>query len=315
MNWIALLLKRLLPSMRSVRLATYFTLTFGALALVSARAVYADAREIALGVGHELSSLGDVTAGAYRIHINGASMYRASARTTQPLKEVLDRYQAYCAMSPSILGRAMTDVPQALEEHVDIPKGHPLRQGIVREEDERRGMVACFADDGKRLDGLNDRLRAFRETSDLSVFGRFHYVFAKRTDGGDTHVVTLWSEGSLNVSELFPSSGDAPGTDSPMTPRPTKSRRTFSAWADGYPAAVRIYEVASSRDLVEREYDAQLVSKGFTKVKAGEAIAYVGGDGSEIILSLTEQGSRTFATVVEAGASSVARIQSEVTQP
>ncbi|HVJ92871.1 MAG TPA: hypothetical protein VM580_23885, partial [Labilithrix sp.] len=289
MNPFRVLQKCLLPTARTLRVATYSTLVFGLLAGAATRSVHADVREVAFGIGHELGMLEDLTADAYLIRVNGAEIHRSSARTDLAIKEVLDRYQAYCAMSPSVIGRAMTDIPQALEDRVKLPKGDPLRQGIVREEDDRRGMVACFADDGARGGDLGERLRAFRESGDLSVFGRFRYVFVERMDRGGSHVVTLWADGPLNVGQMFPAVGDAPGTDSALVPRPTRSRRTFSASADGFPAAVRIYEVQATRSDVSRELDASFASRGFSKVVTGDALAYLGADGAEVLVSLTER--------------------------
>ena len=45
------LLRALLPSARSLRMAAYAAFAFGALALAAARSVYADVREMGLGVG------------------------------------------------------------------------------------------------------------------------------------------------------------------------------------------------------------------------------------------------------------------------
>ena len=47
---------------------------------------------MALGVGHQLAKLEDLTGGAQLIRVNGAELHRASARTTQPADQVLDRY-------------------------------------------------------------------------------------------------------------------------------------------------------------------------------------------------------------------------------
>ena len=311
------LLRMLLPSMRSIRVIAYATFVFGALALVAARSVHADVREVALGIGHQLSKLEDLTGNAYLLRLNGAEVHRASTYSSQSVKEVLDRYEAYCAESASAIAQAMLDIPEALERQMALPKGSPLRRGIVREEDERRGMVVCFAEEGTRVDGLRERLRAFVESGDLSEFGHFRYAFVEKNESGNTHVVTLWSDGPLNVGQMFPAEGDAPGSDSAMVPRPAASRRTLSASVDGFQAAVRIYEVACSRAEVVRTYDEALSSRGFSKVAGtrGDALAYVRGDGAEVFLSLTESEWRTTVTVVEAGQSSVRNVHVAIGRP
>lgn len=306
------------PSMRTLRVTAYATFVFGLLALLAARSVYADAREIALGVGHQLGTLEDLTGGAYLLHVNGAEIHRSSARTDLSMKEVLDRYQAYCAASPSALGLAMRDIPRALEERVELPKDDPLRTGIVREEDDARGMVACFVDDGaanRGLEGVRERVGEFRRTGDLTAFGKFRYAFVEKRASGGSHVVTLWSDGGLVVGRMFPASGDAPGTDSTLAPRPAGSRRTFAAWAEGYPAGVRIYEAHAPRADVERHYDDVFAKAEFQKVAREGGAAYVGPDGTEVFVALRTAGDRTLATVVEAGRESVRDVRAEWREP
>lgn len=309
------LLRWLLPSMRTLRVTTYAATVFGLLALLAARSVYADAREIALGVGHQLGTLEDLTGGAYLLHVNGAEIHRSSARTQLSVKDVLDRYQAYCASSPSELGLAMQDIPRALEEHVKLPKSHPIRSGIVRDENGRRGMVACFVDEHATGGGLRDRLDAFQRTGDLTAFGKFRYAFAEAREDGGSHVVTLWSDRGLVIDRMFPATGDAPGTDSTLAPRPAGSRRTFAAWAEGYPAGVRIYESRGASANVERHYDAIFEEAGFEKISREGGAAYVGADGTQVFVSLRESGDRTLTTVVETGRGSIREVRAEAREP
>lgn len=312
------LLTGLVPSMRTLRVTTYATFVFVLLALLAARSVYADAREIALGVGHQLGTLEDLTGGAYRLHVNGAEVNRSSAHTALSVKEVLDRYEAYCSAGPSALGLAMRDIPQALEGRVKLRKEDPIRRGIVREQSGDRGMVACFVDDGatsQGLEGVRDRIAEFRRTGDLTAFGKFRYAFVEKRARGGSYVVTLWSDGGLAVGRMFPASGDAPGTDSTLAPRPAGSRRTFAAWAEGYHAGVRIYETRAPRAEVERHYDDVFAKAEFQKVARGEGVAYVGSDGTEVFVALRTEGDRTFATVVEAGRDSAREVRADGREP
>jgi hypothetical protein len=305
MNPLRLFWKCLIPSARSIRGAAYSVFAFGLVATFAARSVQADMREVAFVAGHELGTLEDLTSGAYLIELNGAKFHRSSTRTSLSIKEVLDRYEGYCAASPSVLGRAMSDIPAALEERVELPKGDPLRKGIVREEARGRGMVACFVDENATSASLEQRVRSFLKDGDLADFGRFRYVFVEDSAHG-RHVVTLWSDGTLPIGRMFPKAGDAPGTDSLLSGRPTASRRTFSASAAGFPAAVRIYETHASHDQVARDYDTSFAAKGFVRVENKGAVAYVGRDGSQVFVSLTTtKDGRTAATVVEAGRASI----------
>lgn len=277
--------------MRTIRLAVYTAIVFGMLALVAIRSVRADLREAGLGVGHQLAKLEDLTEGAYLVRVNGAEAHWASVRTSQPVDEVLGRYERYCRESPSSLGQAMQDIPQALEDRVPLSKSDPGRIGIVREGNEGRGMVACFvgrAIASGSLEPLRRDLDAFVTSGDLSALGHFRYVFAERGAHG-TRVVTLWSDGPLKLGRMFPAEGDAPGTDSILAPRPRGSRRTMSASIEGFPASVRIYETRISSAEVLAFEGAALSAKGFEKVSGTEpsrgAVAYVRDDGVQIILS------------------------------
>lgn len=299
------LVRSLIPSARSLRVGAYGTFAFGLLAICAARSVYADVRAIGLASGHELAKLGDLTAGAYRVRVNGAVIHRSSAHTDQPVTTVLDRYEAHCRSNPGALGRAMQDIPSALSGHLDAPGSGPLGASAVRDEVDGRGMVVCFVDrEDAPAAPLVERLRELSETGDLSKLGRVRYVYAEPSSGGGTRVVTLWSDDALNLNEMFPVGGDAPGTDSETVPRPPDARRTLSAAVDRHPASVRIYESRAPRAAVEEAYDAALVSKGFTKVApAGgcQCAAYLRADTAQVVVSFVESSGRTTATVIEDG--------------
>jgi hypothetical protein len=317
-TWTTRIVRALLPSARTLRMAAYSLFAFGALGAAASRSVYADVREMGLGVGHQLAKLEDLTGGAYLIRVNGAELHRASVHTSQSTGEVLGRYEAYCRENPGALGQAMRDIPSALADRVDLPKDSPLRAAVVRDERDDRGMVACFVDDSNAPGhALAERLRAVAETGDVSKLGRFRYVFAERSKGpqGGTHVVTFWSDGELNLQKMFPASGDAPGSDSTLAPRPAGSRRTLSASVDGYPAAVRIYESRATRAVIEATYDTALGARGFRKVEAKAApggAAYLRGDNAEVLVSFVESESRTTVTIVEASASPTQGVRAEV---
>lgn len=317
-KWSFRFLRLVVPSARSLRMAAYSGFAFGILALAAARSVYADVREMGLGVGHQLAKLEDLTGGGYLVRLNGAELHRASAHTSRSTHEVLGRFDAYCRQSPGALGQAMQDIPEAMKDRIDMPKDGAVRASVLRDEANGRGMVVCFVDDPNApVEPLADRLRALAETGDLSKLGRFRYVFAEPStaSGGGTHVVTFWSDSELNLKKMFPASGDAPGTDSSLAPRPAGSRRTLSASVDGYPASVRIYEAQAERGAIEKMYDETLRAKGFKKMNGPDprgAVAYLRSDNAEIILSFVQSERRTTVTIVEASASPARGVRMEV---
>ena len=303
---LARLHRLLSTSLRTLRLGAYAAVVFAGLAFATSRAVYADAREVGLGVGRQLAKLEDLTSGAAVVRVNGAEVHRSSTTTDQPVRAVLDRYEAYCRQTPSLLGRAMQEIPAALEDRITIPRAAPARSAILRDDAGDAGMVACFVDDrdqGKdTAEALTARLQAFTKSGDLSELGRFRYVFAERTKRGRTHVVTLWSDGPIRLGAMFPASGDAPGTDSAVAPRPPRSRRILSASTDGFPSAVRVYTSAASADEVRATYDRELRAGGFARVEGTKALAYVREDGAQIVLSVAESENATSVTLVESAA-------------
>lgn len=312
------LLRALLPSARSVRMATYSTFAFGLLAVAAARSVHADVREMGLGVGHQLAKLEDLTGGAEVIRLNGVEIHRAGAHTSQSMHEVLSRYEAYCRRSPGALAVAMQDIPGALLDRIEVPANAALRASVVRDERDGRGMVVCFVDaPGDPPAPLAERLRALAVSGDLSKLGHFRYAFAEPSAGpsGGTHVVTLWSDSALALSTMFPAEGDAPGSDSALAPRPEGSRRTLSASVDGYPAAVRIYESSAARVALEAHYDEALAAQGFRKMAMHDAqrgAAYLRADNAEVLVSFVRSERRTTVTIVETKASPSDGVRVEV---
>jgi hypothetical protein len=316
-------LRLAVPSMRQVRLGAYTLVVFGVLAFVAARSVRADIAEVGLGVGHALAGLEDLTGGAYRILVNGAEVHWASGRTEQDVAAVLDRYEALCETSPSALGAALVDVPRAVEERLPPgtipPANDPARSGVFRAEQDGRGMVACFVRRGGSVGGELDEVRrsleAIARAGDLASLGRFRYVFAERSARGGTRVITLWSDGSLDVGRMFPASGDAPGTDSSVLPRPSGSRRTLSAAVVGFPAAIRIYESTTPPADLLANASTSLRAAGFEEAAGGRAGAphavWVRKDGAEVFLTAARSGERSTLSMVETGGGTVAAINVE----
>lgn len=293
-----------LPSMRTLRLMTYATIVFGMLAMLASRALYADAREIALGMGHELQHLQEMTHGAYSIALNGARLHRASGHTDASVADVLDRYEAHCRGDLSAFGQSLLSMPRASEPRIQWPLVGALRAGIVRTEGEGRGLVACFAGGGARADvvDLRSRIEAFLRTSDLSHFGHFRYLFVEQSPRGGSHYELLWSDDAIPLGRMFPAEGDVPGDDSSIAPRPPESRRTLVAFAEGMPYAVRMYESRVSRSALHRVFDDALQARGFSLASSSQVDqrAYVGAGGAQVTITTQTAASGTIVTMVEA---------------
>jgi hypothetical protein len=299
------LLSWTLPSRRTLRLTTYLVFVCLGAAALAARAAHARANEAALEFGEQLSGLEDLTRGANVVLVNGERFHRVIAFVDDSVGSVLDRIQKDCETTPGLLGQAATEAarshPKALDEYPLSPR---ILRGIVRHEEERRGMVACFTDSrGLGLDGLADAAKRFAKTSNLAEFGHFRYAFARRTDDGGTQVTTLWADTDLNLSSMFPAHGDAAGADSSVLPRPATSRRVLAASVEGQPSALRLYDTAEGAASVQRFYEDWLRKHGW--IFAGKAqqggFSYLRADGYQVIVTLAERQGRTAVGLIEAG--------------
>jgi hypothetical protein len=292
---------------RRLRLAIYFACVFALLSLVAVRALRAEVGEASRALGRQLIDLPDVSGAAEIIQLNGARMQHARVSTSASVTTVLDRFEQHCNGNPGPLAEVLDEFAAnhaALLEKKG-PKGS-IRRAVLRHETESDGVLMCFVDErATGLAGMNEILQALAETGDLAVLGQFRYVFAERRKDGRTKVVSMRNEGSLSVSRMFPATGDADGNDSRVLPRPPDARRTLSASAEGMPYALRTYDSGKSRAELQAFYGAWMKASGWTQaaaVKEEGATAYSRPDGYQVFLTLMEEGGRTHATLIEAGA-------------
>jgi hypothetical protein len=177
-----------------------------------------------------------------------------------------------------------------------------LLDGTFHEESEHDGLVACI--DTERpltFDELSARLRTFGETGDLAALGGFRYAFARR-DGSQTTVVTLWTDESAKLFDLFPETGDAPGRDPPDVPRPPASRRLLSGVEHGLPYSLTLYQVEQlAEGDVEDWYETALVEAGWELVltRADRSLMARKKERTLSIHVGTTSHGQTFATVAE----------------
>jgi hypothetical protein len=300
-------LRRLAPSWALVRVTAYGVFAFLVLATFAARVLYADVKEAALSLGHELASIADLVQGSETILLNGERMHHSSTYVDEELSSVLDRLEAYCAASPQFLGRALANLPP--EAAVELEKKVPSRSarlGIIRHQKDRQGMVGCFVDDRPAgLADIKDRLERFMSTMRLGEFGRFRYFYAEQKPGASTHVTSTWADTGLDLRAMFPREGDALGADSRVIPRPPNARLTLSAAAEGAPYGLRMYATAERASVVKAFYEKAMKDAAFERIEvpndgAGTA-AFMRGDGYQAFISIGASDGQTFVTLTEAG--------------
>lgn len=290
---------------KAIRLFAYLSLVFFVIGILAARSVYGSVKDSALEVGDELVRFGDLFAQKNKVRINGELMNVASAVTDAPLKDVLDRFETECRAHAGGLAEEFARLPEALKTKAPKELTGPEGLGVVRKEENGRGMVACLAQDGAGGSaGLLTRLSEFAKTGDLGKIGKLRYVVAKKTQAGATHVVTAWTDGPFRLGHAFPKTGDAPGSDADNAPRPGACRRLLTAGVEGTPYGVRIYDAAGTPAEVLRSYDEAMPKLGWEANAAvehelkGEGRAYA-RPGVDLMIFTERDGDRTIVSVVE----------------
>jgi hypothetical protein len=296
----------------ALRLAAY-VLFVGAL-LLGFFSTRADAklREQSLSLSRELLPLADLLKDATALRLNGEVMsFSMTVVPDTSVARVLDRVQAQCEAHPGPLAQQARVLMSGLP--AGVPGAAAVGQllgklAVTREQTETQGAVLCFT--GTSTPSSGSFAEHFASTSDLGALGNLRYVMAgqgsaSRNEQQLTRVITLWTEGSFRLDKLAPPpTGDAPGSDSSLIPRPPRSVRILSAEAVGSPYSVRVYETTASAAEVLEFYDRSMTAFSQLTLAGYEnsGRAYV-KDAVPLLLHLTESDSKTLVTLSELGGS------------
>jgi hypothetical protein len=177
--------------------------------------------------------------------------------------------------------------------------------GILREESDRDGMVACMVQDASSDRSALESFSKFVDSQDLKDVGLLRYAYAKKTESGRTHVITAWTDGSFKLSALAPEADgtDTPGTDPSGAIRPPDSVRLLTAAVEGAPHAVRIYESKATPKDVLTSYEREMPKLGWEPIKAAEydvpEARYYSKGGVDLLVVADENGERTAVSMIE----------------
>jgi hypothetical protein len=163
--------------------------------------------------------------------VNGARLRLRSGTTQDSIDRVLDLQSASC------------------REH-----GAWLNP-IVRTRSRDQGFIGCIVPPAGQ--NITDGLSALAKTHDLASLGELRVTWALQGDGA-TRYVSVASDGALELPNMFPSEGDAPGIDLTDLPRPPAARRLLSTWQEGAAPLLVSYQSALPLDELEQRYSSEL---------------------------------------------------------
>jgi hypothetical protein len=271
---------------------------------VAARSARAGMAETSMALGRQLEELGDLAGTTKTVSLNGQQMLVSTAVTSMGVPAVLDRFEAECVAHPNALARAAEEAtaraPAGLLRALDLR----ARLSIARSGDAAEGVVACLRGHGE-AGSARAVVREVAEHQDMAPLGDLLFVHARVTADGATHVVTTHTEGSFMPFAMFPESGDAPGSDSALAPRPQGARRMLSAVSEDAPYAIRAYVVPRPAARALAEVNAQMRGRGWTTLDAAGvpagSHAFVNADGILVYALAHDTEPGTVITLVEQG--------------
>lgn len=296
----------------SLRVAAYVSVVSCLLLVLVSTRADAQLREQSRALSQELLPIADLLKDATSLRLNGEAVsFSMTIVEGTSVTQVLDRVQAQCEKQPGPLAQQSLALMESLPR--ELPGSATAaellsRLAVTRQESDGQGAVLCFVGDGSAL--KPSFAEDFERTQDLGELGRLRYVMAGRGDSarGEQHltrVISLWTEGQFRLDRLAPpESGDAPGADSALIPRPPGGVRIFSAETVGAPYAVRIYETDRAPSEVLAHYDVrmsafkQLTMAGYEQTGR----AYI-KEATPLLLLVTQRDSKTVVTISELGAS------------
>ncbi len=259
---------RLLPKV--LRLGVFCTFASALVLFLSARAVAHNAREGLLSFGHEMMRYaGHGAMGPERrLAVNGAEVRFATGSSADSVSDVLGFYESRCAEHDGGLRAQMQELGASGRVAAGLVGAGRRSPATLRGGGETQGFVACLDARGARwtLDELTARLQRFGATGDVSAVGHLRYLYAERAENGRTRFIGFWSDRALNVREMFPTTGDAPGEEIPGVTRAPGLRRLLLAREDGEPYGVAIYAGVAEREGVERHYREAMTRDGWALV-------------------------------------------------
>lgn len=289
------------PSRAALRLAAYAGVVALGAAAFAGHLALASAREGSLDFGRSLDGLAGVLGETKVVALNGLPVFVSTGTVASPLRDVLDRYEGDCETHPSTLSTLLDESRKATG--AKSPRSEEAARAILRSEGATDGVVVCLARRSHDGSSAAARLASFARTMDVAEIGEPTLLYARAVSEHETHVMAVWSRGSMPLRSLFPKMGDAPGSDSPASARPTHARRVLTGTTPDAPCGIRVYQSSDPPEKAVEAFDAAMRSRGWALLHGAggtpEQHAYVRADGAQAFVRAAASEDGTVVAVVD----------------
>ena len=299
---------RCLPLANMARLCGLLTLLCTGTFFFGVRWVDAQLNELLHGLGAELMAYpASPTERPRAVYVNGARFFLRTTTVKAAVDEVLDYYEALCDRRDAGLSAQLSELaepPTTIEgsalsrqtvegsapsrqtaegsapSRQTVEGSAPSRQTVEGSSLSRRtsgaasGHVSCLDLGESPLDrsSLTDRLLSFAKTGNSAQIGALRYAYARPMDEdpSQSFVLTMWTEGSVNLFEVLPTNGaDVPGRDPEGVPRPPGVQRILSAWEGDEPYGLTLYSTSRApKDSLESFYRREFSKRGWKLLRS-----------------------------------------------
>jgi len=285
---------------RWVRVIAYVgLLAVAAGAWVTRHAVAAEDPRDPIELTRDMRPLADLLAERARVDVNGEHLWVASAISTLPVRDILERFESACreqgARGTTWGSGSEHDAP---DERLSLNK--LLDTDVIRSERGDEGALICFPHEGSNTSHAN-RLAEFLRTKDIGRLGRIRYT-SVRHHGDQSHVQTFWTDGALRLDHLVGMGPAEPGFDNPDLPRPIRSRRTLSTAVDGTPYGARGYISTAKPEEVLTAFRQEMLERGWKGTGTADPLTMgYAKDGSLVTIRAVETAEGTVIGIGEMG--------------
>lgn len=233
------------------------------LGAIQIRAAHAEVKNRTVELGRQMLRLANASQhDVNKLSLNGQPIFVGSMMSNDSVGTVLDRYAADCtknAAQPAEEWRDLANKADAAKADTTM-----MPNGVMRGGDRTEGTVVCFTKGDSSKPTVKEAFKSFAETGELGALGNLRYVYVKKSERGNTVVLTAWTDDKFNLADLAPPEGtEAKGADFPDLPRPPESNRLLSAVVEGTPFGVNVYRSKQGPGKVVSFYDEEMGKRGW----------------------------------------------------